>query len=456
MAAHFKITREFIDNLKQAVSNNDEVAVFNGVKDLHAADIAELYGGLTTEEAKFIYLLLDSEKAADVLTELEEDDREKFLKVLPGEIIARQFIEKMDSDDAADVIADLPQDKKEEVLQNIDDLDQAGEIVDLLSYDEDTAGGLMAKELIQVNENWDIETCIREIRKQASEIDEVYYVYVIDDKGILKGTISLKRIMLARSNTKIKNIYKPDIISVNTAAESEDVAKLMEKYDIIALPVIDDIGRLMGRITIDDVVDVIKEEAEKDYQMISGITEDVEPSDNVFVLTRARVPWLFIGLLGGILGAYVIGYFEADIKFDPKLAFFLPLIAAMGGNVGVQSSSIVVQGLANKSLDLDSTWRKLGKEIIIALMIGLAFAALILAYSYFLSTNSLPLTLTVSSALFTVILFASVFGTFIPIILNRFNIDPALATGPFITTMNDILGMFIYLGIGRILYGVFL
>ena len=454
MAAHFEITREFIDRLKEAVSNNDEVAVFKEVKDMHAADIAELYGGLNIEEAKFIYLLLDSEKAADVLTELEEDDREKFLKVLPGEIIARQFIEKMDSDDAADVIAELPQEKKEEVLQNIDDLDQAGEIVDLLSYDEDSAGGLMAKELIQVNENWDVETCIREIRKQAFEVDEVYYVYVVDDNGILKGTISLKRIMLARSNTKVKNIYKPDIISVKTSAESEDVARLMEKYDIVALPVIDDIGRLMGKITIDDVVDVIKEEAEKDYQMISGITEDVEPSDNVFVLTRARVPWLFIGLLGGILGAYVIGFFEPDIRFDPKLAFFLPLIAAMGGNVGVQSSSIVVQGLANKSLDLDSTWQKLGKEFIIAFMIGIAFATLILAYSFFLSDNSFPLTLTVSLALFTVILFASVFGTFIPMILNRFNIDPALATGPFITTMNDILGMFIYLGIGRVLYGV--
>lgn len=456
MAAHFEITREFIDSLKQAVSDNDEVAVFNEIKDLHAADIAELYGGLTIEEAKFVYLLLDAEQAADVLTELEEDDREQFLKVLPGEIIARQFIEKMDSDDAADIIADLPQEKKEEVLQHIDDLDQAGEIVDLLSYDEDTAGGLMAKELIQVNENWDIETCIREIRKQASEIDEVYYVYVVDDNGILKGTISLKRIMLARSNTKIKNIYKPDIISVNTSAESEDVAKLMEKYDIVALPVIDDIGRLMGRITIDDVVDVIREEAEKDYQMISGITEDVEPSDNVFILTRARVPWLFIALLGGILGAHVIGYFEADIKFDPRLAFFLPLIAAMGGNVGVQSSSIIVQSLANKSLDLDSTWRKLGKALAIGLMIGFIFAVLLLAYSFFLSKNSLPLTLTISGSLFTVIIIASLVGTFIPIILNRFGIDPALATGPFITTMNDILGMLVYLGIGRLLYGIFI
>ncbi len=454
MAMKFELTREIVDNLKEAVNNNDETAVFEQIKDLHSADIAELYGGLTLDEAKYVYLLLDSEMAADVLKELEEDNRERFLEALPGEIIAKQFIDKMDSDDAADILGDLSEEKKEEILQNIDDVDQAGEIVDLLGYDEDTAGGLMAKELVKVNENLDVETCIHEIRKQASEVDEVYYVYVVDNNDILKGTISLKRLMLARSNAKVKNIYKPDIISVNTDADSEDVAIIMEKYDIVALPVVDTIGRLMGRITIDDVVDVIKEEAEKDYQMISGITEDVEPSDNVFVLTRARIPWLFIGLIGGILGANVIGIFELEILKDPKLVIFLPLIAAMAGNVGVQSSSIVVQGLANKTIDFDSTWKKLMKEFSIAFIIGITFSILILTYNL-LFTHSIQLTLTVSTALFTVILFASIFGTFIPLILNRFKIDPAVATGPFITTMNDILGMFIYLGLSRVLYGLF-
>ncbi len=454
MSVQLELTREFIDRLKEAVNNNEEDTVFELIKDLHAADIAELYGGLSIDEAKYVYLLLDSELAADVIKELEEDDRESFLKALPGEIIAKQFIDKMDSDDAADVLGDLPDEKKEEVLQNIDDVEQAGEIVDLLSYHEDSAGGLMAKELIKVNENLDVETCIREIRKQASEVDEVYYVYVVDDKDILKGTISLKRLMLARSNAKVKNIFKPDIISVNTDTDSEDVANIMEKYDIIALPVVDALGRLKGRITIDDVVDVIKEEAEKDYQMISGITEDVEPADTIFIHTRARIPWLFIGMIGGILGAHVIGIFKLEILKDPRLAMFLPLIAAMAGNVGVQSSSIVVQGLANKTIDFDSTWKKILKEFSIAFIIGLTFSILILAYNLVFS-DSIQLTLTVSSALFSVILFASVFGTFIPIILNKFHIDPAVATGPFITTMNDIIGMFIYLGLGRILYGIF-
>ena len=454
MPSHFEITREFVDTLKQAVSDNEESKVFELVKDLHAADIAELYNGLSLDEAKFVYLLLDSEKAADVLIELEEDDRENFLNALPGEVIARQFIEKMDSDDAADVIGDLPDEKKSEVLQNIDDREQAGEIVDLLGYHEDTAGGLMAKELIKVNENWDIETCIREVRKQATEVEEVFYVYVVDDNDKLQGIISLKRMMIARSNAKVKNILKPDVISVNTAASSEDVAKLMEKYDLVALPVVDAIGRLMGRITIDDVVDVIKEEAERDYQMISGITEDIEPTDNVFVITRARLPWLIIGLVGGITGAQVIGLFASEIKFDPRLAMFLPLILSTAGNVGVQSSSIVVQGLASKSIDFDSIWKKILKEVFIAIILAFSFSTLMLTYNLLLH-HSLQLTLTVSFALFTVILFASVFGTFLPLILNRVKIDPAVATGPFITTMNDILGMFVYLGLGRILYGIF-
>lgn len=454
MAAQFEITREFIDSLKAAVESNDEVRVFDLIRDLHAADIAELYGGLTIEEAKFVYLLLDREKAADVLIELEEDDREKFLGVLPGEIIARQFIENMDSDDAADILGELPEDKKDEVLQSIDDLDQAGEIVDLLGYDEDSAGGLMAKELIKVNENWDVETCIREVRKQATEVEEVYYVYVVDDNEVLLGTVSLKRIMLARTNAKIKNLYKPDAIAVYTDATSEEVIKVIEKYDLVALPVIDKIGRLVGRITIDDVVDVIKEEAGRDYQMISGITDDVESSDTVFAITKARIPWLFIGMIGGLLGAQVIGIFEEEIKIDPKLAMFLPLILAMAGNVGVQSSSIVVQSLANKSLDLESTSRKILKEVSIALFIASVFAVLMLTYNLLFS-ETIELTLTVSSSLFSVIMFASVFGTFIPLLLNRFSIDPAVATGPFITTMNDILGMFIYLGLGRLLYGIF-
>ncbi len=450
----FELTREYIEQLKEAIKSEDEKAAQKMIVDLHPADIAEVFGEISNEEAKFLYILLDGEKAADVLIEMEEDDRENFLKILPGELIAKKLIDKMESDDAADVIGLLSEQKQEEILQSIGDVEQAGDIVDLLSYDEDTAGGLMAKELVMVNENWDMNKCMREIRKQAAEIDELYYVYVVDNEDILKGTLSLKRLLVSRANAKIKNICNSEVISVRTDTKSEEVANIMDKYDLVSLPVVDTIGRLIGRITIDDVVDVIREEAEKDYQLISGITQDVEPTDNAFLLTRARLPWLLIGLLGGILGAQVISMFEENLRIDPKIALFFPLIAAMGGNVGVQSSSIVVQGIAAKIIDLTSTARKLLKEISVALINGIILSSLCFIYNLVFK-SSFELTITVSTALLAVIIFASVFGTFVPIALNKLKIDPALATGPFITTINDIMGLLIYLGIGRLFYDLF-
>lgn len=449
----FELTREFVSNLKELIAQSDSKAVASLVSPLHPADIADIFDELDIEEAKFLYLDLDGEDRADVLIELDDDTREKFLNALSGAEIAKQFIEEMDSDDAADVIGELPEDRQEEVLQHIEDVEQAGEIVDLLAYDEDSAGGLMAKELIKVNINWNIPTCLREMRKQAASVDEVYFIYVVDDDDILKGILSLKKMLLAKNDAKVANLFKSDIISVRTDTKDEEVANIMDKYDLVALPVVDSIGRLMGRITIDDVVDVIREEAEKDYQMASGIVEDVEPDDNVVLLTRARIPWLFIGLVGGIFAAIILGMYESDLKLYPEMAFFIPLIAAMGGNVGVQSSAIIVQGLAANTIGIESTGRKLFKELAIAFINGTILSSIMLAYNLIVR-ESLALTATVSLALFAVILFASLFGTFIPLILNRFKIDPALATGPFITTMNDIVGLAIYLMMGRLLYTV--
>ncbi len=450
----YELTRELIDEIKVIVEHDERTTAFRLMKDLHAADIAEVFEHLNAEEAKYLYLLLEGEKAADVLIEMEPGIREKFLKILPGNIIARQFIDNMDSDDAADIIGELSEQKKEEVLLHIKDLEQASDIADLLRYDENTAGGLMAKELVTVNENWDINTCIKEIRKQSLDIDELYYVYVVDDSYHLKGTLSLKKLLLRTKNTSvIKNIYHQDVIYVKTDTPSNEVANVMNKYNLVSLPVVDSIGRLAGRITIDDVVDVIREEAEKDYQMMSGISEGVEHNAKVWILTRARLPWLFVGLIGGIFGAQVIGVYETDLRIYPEMAFFIPLIAAMGGNVGVQSSSIIVQGLANKSLGLINTRKQLFKEFLVALFNGIILSLSIFSYNMIFS-KTLALTITVSSALFSVIIFASLFGTLVPLILNKFKIDPALATGPFITTVNDIMGLFIYLTIGRILYGI--
>ena len=454
MAIKFELTREYLEKLREVIRAENESKTKELIQDLHAVDIAELYDELNIKETRFLYLLLEGEIAADVLAELEEDDRERFLELIPGKVIAEQFIENMDTDDAADIIGELPEAKKEDVLQHIDDVKRAGDIVDLLSYDEDSAGGLMGKELIKVNENWTIMRCLKEMSLQAENVDEVYYVYVVDDNNKLKGTVSLKKMLLSKNITKIKDIANEDVIYVKTDTSGEEVANIMDKYDLVALPVVDSIERLIGRITIDDVVDFIRDEAEKDYQMASGISEDVEHSDKVFVITRARLPWLLIGLIGGILGALVISHYEGDLKINPQMAFFIPLIAAMGGNVGIQSSAIVVQGLAGRSLDLGSTGAKILKELLVAIINGVVLGSLIFAYNYFL-TDDYALTFTVSLALMIVILFAAVFGTLIPLMLHRINIDPALATGPFITTMNDIIGLFLYLMIGRVMYGLF-
>jgi magnesium transporter len=454
MASQVELTRDFLNDLRTAIRNGEDTAALKMIEDLHAADIAEIYSDLSLEESRYLYMLLDGEIASDVLTELDQDEREEFLEVLPGDVIAQKFIDYMDSDDAADIIGDMSEEKKQEVLLHIDDVEQAGDIVDLLAYDEDSAGGLMAKELIRVNENWTILTCLKEMARQADDVDEVYYVYVVDDGNILKGIVSLKEMLLNNNSTRIRTILEEDIQSVRTDTPSEEVAQIMEKYDMVAIPVVDSIGRLVGRITIDDVVDVIREEAERDYQMASGLIDEVDESDKIFTITRARLPWLTIGLGGGILGALILGQFEGSLRLYPEMAFFIPLIAAMGGNVGIQSSAIIVQGLANKTLRSDRTWQKLGKEFVVALLNGILLAALIFLYNFFVS-DSFALTITVSVALVSVIVFAAMVGTLIPLLLNRLDIDPALATGPFITTMNDIVGLFIYMIIGRGLYAFF-
>lgn len=450
----FELTIEYLKELKTGIEEKNAKLVQQLTQDLHPADIAEIFDQLDIEEARYVYLHIDKKISADVLVELEEDVREKFLNYLTGCEIASTFIDNMDSDDAADIISELPEEKQEEVLSHLTDVEQAGDIVDLLNYDEDSAGGLMATELIAVNENWTITKCLEEIRKQAEEVDEIFFVYVVDDSEVLKGTLPLKKLLIAAGQTLIKTICDDDIISVKTDADSEKVAKVMEKYDLVAIPVVDGIGRLKGRITIDDVVDVIKEEAEKDYNMISGISGDVEHSDTIFQLTRARIPWLLIGMIGGVLAALVLGVFEEEIGINPQMAFFIPLITGMGGNVGIQSSSIIVQGLANNSIGLESTTRKLLKELVIALFNGVMLSSLVFIYNL-ITADSFSLTITVSVGLLTVIIFAALFGTFVPLTLNRFKIDPALATGPFITTTNDVTGLFIYFWIGKMFFVLF-
>ncbi|HIE74241.1 MAG TPA: magnesium transporter [Flavobacteriales bacterium] len=448
MSEQREITVQLIHEIRVQIGRKDTAKLQDLIDDLHVADIAEILEELSTTDAQFLYQFIAEEKSAEILVELDDDLREDLLADLTAKEIAEEVIDNLETDDAADVIGELSEEKQEEVLSLIEDKDHASDISDLLTYPEDTAGGLMAKELIKVNENWNTLQCLREMRKQAEHVKQVHTIYVVDNDDVLLGSMSLSGLLLTETNTPIKEIIKTEIISVKATEDDKDVANIMNKYDLIVLPVVDDMNRLIGRITIDDIMDVVKEEAEKDYQMASGISEDVESSDSVWAHTRARLPWLLIGMVGGLLGAKVIGIF--DIRENFELAFFIPLIAAMGGNVGVQSAAIVVQGLANDSLKLDSIFSKLIKELGVGLLNGIICSIIILGAAFSLGYG-LALSLTVSISLLAVIVFAALFGTFVPLTLEKYEIDPALATGPFITTVNDVLGLFIYFWIGQMI-----
>ena len=440
------MNKEELEKVEQLIEQKDSEQLKDLLAGLHPADIAELCNELDAEEARFIYLLLDNETAADVLIEMDEDARKEFLEILPSETIAKRFVDYMDSDDAVDIIREMDEDKQEEVLSHIEDIEQAGDIVDLLKYDEDTAGGLMGTEMIVVNENWSMPKCIDEMRKQAEEMSEIYYVYVVDDDERLKGVLPLQKLITHPSVSKIKHVMKKDPISVRDSDSIEEVTETIEKYDLVAVPVIDSIGRLVGQITVDDIMDEVREQSEREYQLASGLSQDVESNDTVFTQTAARLPWLLIGMVGGLANSVILGNFESNIAKNPATALFIPLIGGTGGNVGIQSSAIVVQGLANGKLDLKTAGKQLFKELGVALINACMISLLVFVYNWFFLDN-IATTVSVSLSLFAVVIFASIFGTLVPLTLERFKIDPAIATGPFITITNDIIGMLIYMSI---------
>ncbi len=445
----FELTTEYVDQLKEAIVSKNNAFLKEHLQEMHAADIAIIFNQLDIDEAHYIYDLLDEEIAPNVLLELEEDRREELLSTFSTKEIAEQ-IDNMQSDDAADVINELPENIQDEVLSQIEDIDQASDIADLLNYEEGTAGSLMAKELVSVYVQDTVSICIDAIREQTDDVGVMYAVYVVDENRKLLGMLSLKKLIISHPLTRIEEIYKADVHSAKVTATSEEISEQMQKYDLVVMPVVDQLGRLVGRITIDDVVDVMREEAEKDIQIMSGITDDVDSNDKIWRLSRARIPWLLVGMCGGIVGSRIIGSYENQIQIHPEMAFFIPLIGATGGNVGVQSSAIIVQGLANNTLLGDKIGSKLLKELSVGIINGLICSSLIWGYAYLI--ESWKLAATVSVALFTVILCASFLGTFVPLTMNRFKINPALATGPFVTTLNDIIGITIYFLVGRLLY----
>lgn len=444
-----------IDKLETLVDERNEAEVRKEFSDLHPADIAELLQDLSLKEAEWAFNLIeDNEKKADVLMELDEEERKKLLEGMEPEQIGH-FIDLLDTDDAVDLIQELDEADREEVIQNIEDVEQAGDIVDLLQYDEDTAGGLMGMEFIQVNENLSMPDCIKEMRHQAEDLDDIYYVYVVDDDSRLKGVLPLKKMITHPHISKIKHVMDTDPVSVKADMPIEDVAIDFEKYDLVAMPVVDSIGRLVGQITVDDVMDQVREQSERDFQLASGISSDVDADDSVLAQTKSRLPWLLIGVAGGILTSIILGGFEAQLATLTALAFFIPLIGGTGGNVGVQASAIVVQGLANGRLDLGKFWSQIWRSLGVALINALVISSLIFVYIYLTEAKDYALMFAVAGALFFEVIFATIFGTLVPLTLEKLKINPAMATGPFIQITNDVVGLLIYFGMAVWMMGVF-
>lgn len=447
----FEFSAALLETVESGIKNKNDAALQKQLNALHYADIAEILDELNLDQATYIIKLLDSETTSDVLSELEEDVREKVLQNLSVKEIAKE-VKELDTDDAVDLISELPPDRKRKVIAQIDDKELVADINELLEYDENSAGGLMAKELVKVYETWTVAGCLRKIRTQAENVKRVHSIYVVDKADKLIGRLSLKDLLIAKNETKISAIYIPKVDAVHVNDDDEDVARLMAKYDLEAVPVVDDEKTLLGRITIDDIVDVIIEEAEKDYQLAAGITQDVDAEDSIFALTRARLPWLFLGLIGGVGAAIIMGTFDTIIEDFPLILLFTPLIAAMAGNVGVQSSAIIVQGLANDDIK-GSINSRLIKEMLLATLNGIILAVVLFGFMWFWQQD-FQTALAVSLSLVAVIIVAGIVGTFIPLFLHKRGIDPAIATGPFITTSNDIFGILIYFIIAKFILNI--
>ena len=446
----FKISKELLEQIEQLIHQRNDQELVVLLNDMHHADIAEIFDELNIEEAAYIFRILDSEITAEILPELEDDVREKILHGLSAKEIAEE-LDELDTDDAADIIAELSQSKKEEVISELEDVEHAKDIVDLLRYSEDTAGGLMGKEMVKVNENWNVLTCVKEMRIQAEHVTRVHSIYVVDDEERLKGRLSLKDLLTTSTKTPISEVYikKVDYVKVDTP--NTDVARIMQKYDLEAIPVVDEMGRLVGRVTVDDIIDVIKDEADKDYQMAAGITQDVEAGDSVLEMIKARLPWLLIGMVIELVASLVLKSNETSVQQYSTLIIFVPLLSATAGNIGVQASAIVVQGLANGSLkEFSNTYLK--KELAVALLSGTIISSFLFLYHSVMYGQEL-VGLAISISMIVVILFAALLGTVVPLVLYKNKVDPAIATGPFITTTNDVFGIMIYFWIARMILG---
>ena len=456
----FKISKEFIREVKHLINSKNDKQLEFLLNDIHYADIAEILEKLTFKKALYIFKVLDSEKTAEILLELSDDLRENILKKLSSKEIA-EVLDELDTNDATDIIGELSQIKKDEVISELEDESHAKDIVDLLRYPEDTAGGIMHKELVKVNENWNVLTCVKQMRIQAENISKVHSIYVVDDENKLKGRLSLKDLLTTSTRMHISEVYIKKLHFVDVETPEVEVARIMDKYDLEAIPVVDELGRLVGRITIDDIIDVIKEEIEKrdteDIQKFGGLEALDLPyvQTRLFEMVKKRATWLVVLFLGELFTASAMGFFEGEINKAIVLTMFIPLIISSGGNSGSQAATLIIRAMALKELDLKDWWYVMKKEIASGFLLGsilgiVGFIRILIwqnlgIHDY--GTYWFHIAITVAISLVFIVLWGTLSGSMIPFLLKKMKLDPATSSAPFVATLVDVTGLIIYFSI---------
>ncbi len=438
-----QIDSELLENISHLIQNQAEKSILNIFADLHSADIGEIINHLKLDDAAYLFNLLTTEKAGEVITEIDDNLREKLLKEIDEQKLT-DIVDELDTDDATDILSDLPEDVAEHVLENIDKED-SDYVKELLKYEEDSAGGIMTSDFVFVTDDSTIKSAIEEVRLNSEKYDHIYYIYVLTKEKELLGTVSLKSLLINPMSNNITSVMDKDLIYVNPILDQEEVAKLMEKYDLVSIPVVDSDKKMLGRITIDDVVDVINEEASEDIQKFAGLSDEQETSHSIFRISRIRLPWLVIALVMEIIAAMVLSSYEDFISKFVIVTFFIPIVMAMGGSTGTQAAIVTVRGLGSSDIWLKDSFKKLVKEFFVSLLNGIVCSAVLLIATILFFPVDLPMALLLSGALLTIIIFATMVGAAIPLLLSKVGSDPAIATGPFVTTTNDILGLVIYL-----------
>jgi magnesium transporter len=443
------LSEKLIDDVKNSIKGEKRQFLMKLIDALRPADLADLIEHLDSQERLHIFDILEPKGAGDVLVEIEAPVQESILGELDNQAIS-EIVQELDSDDAADLVGDLPEDRAKEIIDTLEE-ETSRELEKLLPYPEDTAGGIMALEFVAAKADATVQEAIDTIREKREEVENIYYLFVVDDFDRLVGVVSLKDLVLESPERKVRDIMNPEVmnpevISVNVNIDQEEVYHLVKKYDLVTIPVVDEQNRLTGRITHDDIIDVIEEEADEDMALMAGVIRQEIAEESSLKISRARLPWLVVGLFGGILAAAVINQFESSLERILALSFFFPVIMAMGGNTGTQAATVAVRGLATGDISLVNIGKRLWVEMKVALFNGV-ICGILLGVIVGLWLSDYGLGSIVALSLVLIILNSGFIGAAVPLVLKRLNIDPALATGPFVTTSNDILSLLIYLGL---------